>query len=120
VVNMSAVERGHEHGAIKDRALVPPDVLRLDGVAADVLERIGVGIRRISLAGLEQQTEQDGTSLRRLAMTQSAEPPPTTMMRKGVREVFWCGLKFMVMTFKVRAERSPLSTRAIRVGEIAP
>jgi hypothetical protein len=23
VVNMSAVERGHEHGAIKDRALVP-------------------------------------------------------------------------------------------------
>jgi hypothetical protein len=32
-----------------------PDVLRLDGVAADVLERIGVGIRRISLAGLEQQ-----------------------------------------------------------------
>jgi hypothetical protein len=55
VVNMSAVERGQEHGAIKDRALVPPDVLRLDGVAADVLERIGVGIRRISLAGLEQQ-----------------------------------------------------------------
>jgi hypothetical protein len=26
VVNMSAVERGHEHGAIKDRALVPPQM----------------------------------------------------------------------------------------------
>jgi hypothetical protein len=45
----AATESGGVGGALG------ADVLRLDGVAADVLERIGVGIRRISPAGLEQQ-----------------------------------------------------------------
>jgi hypothetical protein len=67
------------------------------------------------------RTEQDGGLTEAvLAMTQPAEPPPTTMMRKVIREVFWCGMKFMVMTFKGTAERSLLLTRSVRVGEIAP